>query len=373
VEASDLERLRVAGIYDPTADDAAAQREVLDQLVARGLTLEDILTARRLGTLVLEAFGHLLRAGGRLDLDEVATMSGLPAKLVLRFSRAAGFPDPGPGERRWTAADVEMLTFMRTVADLTGLDVTLHATRTLGTAVSRIAEAEIGLMRSRLEAPLMSSGATWASILSRYFRVIEEFLPASQRAIDGLHRRHLEHLVRRYSGWALPPSALNVLDMTVGFADLVGSTALVQQLDLAGLERAITTFEDRTSDVIAAADATLVKRLGDAVMFVTPFAEVACRVALDLVDAFAHDPVAPPVRVGLAAGHVVALRGDFYGAPVHLAARIVAAAPAATVRVSADVCERVGKRDGLTFGTAGAHTLAGFETPVELYELRRGP
>jgi adenylate cyclase len=216
----------------------------------------------------------------------------------------------------------------------------------------------------------MTSGASPASILSRYLIVIEQFLPASLRAIDALHRRHMEHLARRYSGWALPPSELNVVDVTVGFADLVGSTSLVQHLDLAAFERAITAFEDRTADVIAAADATLVKRLGDAVMFVTPFAEVACRVSLSLVDAFADDAV-PPIRVGLAAGHAVARRGDFYGPVVHLAARIVGAAAPATVLVSPEVRERVGTRDDLAFRDACAHTLAGFDTPIVLHELRR--
>ena len=78
----------------------------------------------------------------------------------------------------------------------------------------------------------------------------------------------------------------------------------------------------------------MVKRLGDGVMFVSTDAETACRLALDLVAAFAPPAPRPPVRVGLAAGPVAALRGDFFGPAVHLAARIVGATPTGTAAVS---------------------------------------
>jgi hypothetical protein len=111
--------------------------------------------------------------------------------------------------------------------------------------------------------------------------------------IDAVHRGHLVHIGRRYTQWALPPSEHNVVDMVIGVADLTQSTALVRGLDLAGLDRALTTFEEVTTDLIAAA-ATLVKRLGDGVMFVTPQADLACALALRLVGAFGDTPAARP-------------------------------------------------------------------------------
>jgi class 3 adenylate cyclase len=369
---SDLERLAAARVYDPAADDAPAQRAILERLAAQGLTVDEIVGEDRLGTLVLRAFGHLIRPGERLTVADVTTQLGLPVDVVLRVWRAWGFPDPAPAERGCTAADADAIGFFRAVADFGDVELALHAARTIGTAMSRVAESEIALVRSHLEAPLQQSGASAASLLSHYANLIEQFLPATLRVLDTLHRHHLEHLARRYSGGALPPSAFNVVDLVVGFADLTGSTAFVQRLDLAGLDRAITVFEDRTSDLIAAAGATLVKRLGDAVMFVVPAPIVACTLALDLVEAFADDPTQPPVKVGLAAGQVVALRGDFYGPVVHLAARVVAAAPAATVLVAPEVRARVAPADvGLAFRPLGAHTLAGFESPVELHALER--
>lgn len=185
------------------------------------------------------------------------------------------------------------------------------------------------------------------------------------RRLDALHRGHLVHVGRRYTGWA-PPSEHNVVDMVLGFADLTQSTALVRRLDLAGLDRALTTFEEVTTDLIAGAGATLMKRLGDGVMFVTPRADVACRLALDLVDAFRDHPTAPPAKVGLTAGEVAALRGDFFGPAGHLVARIVAVAPPASVLAPRGLRDRVA---GAVFRSAGLHSLAGFGEPVELVEL----
>jgi adenylate cyclase len=147
----------------------------------------------------------------------------------------------------------------------------------------------------------------------------------------------------------------------------------VQETDLAGLDRALTTFERVTSDLLAAAGATVVKRLGDGVMFVSPRTLATCRVALDLVDAFRDPAVSPPVRVGLAAGQVAALRGDFFGPAVHLAARIVAAAPPSSVLVSGDVRTRAEGTGDFAFVSAGRHALPGFTEPVELHRLERSP
>jgi len=72
-----------------------------------------------------------------------------------------------------------------------------------------------------------------------------------------------------------------------------------------------------------------------------------------------------------APGQVAALRGDFFGPAVHLAARIVAAAPPSGVLVSGEVRARAQGTGAFTFVTAGAHALAGFGEPIELHRLTR--
>jgi adenylate cyclase len=372
VTERDLERLAEAGVYGPSQEDAAEQRALLERLIAQGLTVDELASAHRLGNLVLRAFGHLIQPGEPRTLDEVAAASGLEPELVLRIRRAWGFPDPSPGERCFSAADAETLGFLHGVLELVGPELTLQLARAVGTAVSRVAEAEIALVRSQFEAPAHARGESGASMLLGYAHVLESLLPAMLRAMDGVHRAQLIHLARRYVAGALPPSALNVVDMVVGFADLTGSTALVQRADLAGLDRAITRFEEVTSDLVARSGATLVKRLGDGVMFVAPRPETAIALALDIVTAFPEGGETLPARVGLAAGHVVALRGDFYGPPAHLAARLADAAAPATVLASAELRARVGPSPvGPAFHPLGTKRLAGFEEPIAVYRVGR--
>src|SRR5262249_60488707 len=148
-----------------------------------------------------------------------------------------------------------------------------------------------------------SRGASVASILLRYRTVLESLLPKVVSTIDAVHRAYLANIARRYVGRAQPPTEHNVVDMVVGFADLTGSTALVRDLDLVRFDRALTAFEDVTTDAIAAAGATLVKRLGDGVMFVTHESGVACTLSRRLVRAFRGRPDLPPGRGGRDGGH----------------------------------------------------------------------
>jgi len=367
--ADQLARLRAAHIYDPDAADAAEQLRLLERLEAQGLGPDALLSADRLGTLVLAAFEHLIRGGRRRTTAEVAAATGRPADELRRIWRAWGFPDPGPDDACWTDDDVAACEFIREAGALAGDDWALAIARAAGTAMSRVAESEVAFVRSRVEAPLVARGAGRATLLVQYERVIGSFLPAAAHVLDTLHRHHLVDFRRRYVT-ALAPSASNVLDVVVGFADVTGSTALVEHLQLGELDRALAVFEERTTDLIARAGATLVKRLGDGVMFVADDAGVACRLALELVDAFPEAEALPPVRVGLASGVTAALRGDYFGPAVHRAARVVGAAAPRTVLVASEVPPRAGGA-GLGFRSVGAQRLAGFDRPVELFRCER--
>jgi len=367
----DLDRLRAAHVYDPNAEDAAEQLALLERLEARGLGPDDLLSAQRLGTIVWAAFEHLIRPGPRRATAEIAHTTGLSMDELRRLWRAWGFPDPAADDACWTETDVDAVGIFRQVTAIAGVDGALAIARAVGTAMSRVAESEVAFVRSKIEAPLHQQQAPWATLLLRYERVIAEFLPAAGKLLDTLHRHHLTEFRRRYA-MALEPSPSNVIDLVVGFADITGSTALVERLQLAELEHGLAVFEERTTDLIARTGATLVKRLGDGVMFVADDATIACRLALDLVAAFPAAEALPPVRVGLAAGVVAALRGDYFGPAVHRAARVVALAAPRTVVVAAEVGARV-EPGALRFESIGARSLAGFDRPVELFECLACP
>ena len=80
----------------------------------------------------------------------------------------------------------------------------------------------------------------------------------------------------------------------------------------------------------------------------------------------------PKLRVGLAFGDVMVRQGDFYGPTVNLAARLVASAEPGTALTDADLHDRLSRvRGGYAFAPAGKYNLAGFDEPVEVFQLLR--
>ena len=136
----------------------------------------------------------------------------------------------------------------------------------------------------------------------------------------------------------------------------------------------LARFEATTGDVIAAAGANVVKRIGDAVMFVTNAPGVACALALELIEACTRERL-PKLRVGLAVGDVIVRQGDFYGPTVNLAARLVASAEPGTALADARAARpaRRACAAGYGFAAAGKFQLPGFDEPVEVFQLLRYP
>jgi class 3 adenylate cyclase len=189
--------------------------------------------------------------------------------------------------------------------------------------------------------------------------------------MDAMHRHHLQAIGRRYSEVNAPTSALNVVQLAVGFADLAGYTSLWYELEPQYLAVMLDRFEATTGDVIAATGANVVKRIGDAVMFVSNAPGVACSLALDLLEACAAAHL-PKLRVAVAFGDVMVRQGDFYGPTVNLAARLVASAEAGTALTDAGLQQRLERvRGGYAFVAAGKYNLAGFAEPVEAFQLLR--
>lgn len=149
---------------------------------------------------------------------------------------------------------------------------------------------------------------------------------------------------------------------TVLFTDIVGSTAMTQQL---GDEAAFALIERHDAIVRAALARNTgreVKHTGDGIMAVFVSTVAAVRCAHEIQKAL-HDDQSLALRVGIAAGEPLERDGDFFGGAVQLAARLCAHAAPREVLVSgavADLC--VGK--DVNFDDLGSVTLKGFATPV---------
>jgi adenylate cyclase len=148
-------------------------------------------------------------------------------------------------------------------------------------------------------------------------------------------RRHLEAAARRRL--LRSDAGGGSAGLVVGFADLVGFTALAQQVSDAELTEVVDQFERLAYDVVVAGGGHVVKMIGDEVMFIVDDPVVAAEIALGLADASRDAAELSDVRVGLALGPVVEREGDAYGPTVNLASRATAIAYPGTVVVSPDL------------------------------------
>ena len=367
-----VDDLVAAGLYDP-ADEAAAERLelfvfLLDEI---GASIPELVRADEQGGLLSFAAFRTLRTGrDGLTFSEAAARGDIDPDIALTLWRGAGFADPRPFERRFGELDVEIFRLFTLLATFVPQEQVLQLMRTMGEAVGRLAEAEVALLRSNIEAPL-AARRKFVEVARTYLEVADAVFPRVAAVMDSMHRHHLQAIGRRYGDVGAPTSALNVVQLAVGFADLAGYTGLWQKLEPQQLAVMLDRFEATTGDVIAAAGANVVKRIGDAVMFVTNAPGIACSLALDLLEACEAAGL-PKLRVGLAFGDVMVRQGDFYGPIVNLAARLVSSADAGTALTDVEMEQRLARvRGGYAFAPAGKLNLAGFVEPVEAFQLLR--
>jgi adenylate cyclase len=299
---------------------------------------------------LLPVVDQLILGEKRLTQDEVIEAGGVDREAARRLWRAIGFPDARPDEPIFSEADVRDLQTLRQLTELgvTDLDVALQLARVIGRSMARIADAHVASLRERVEATLREQGATETEVTEAVTGTLELLLPKLDQFLLNAWRRHLAAATRRSVMATMGAEDEHGPELAVGFADLVGFTAISQQLDEEELARAVGRFEEIAYDAIAERGGRVVKMIGDEVMFVADDVKAAADIALTLAEVYAEDETLPDVRVGLAYGPVLARDGDYFGPTVNLASRIVHIAYAGSTVVSESVRERL--KDDPEFG-----------------------
>jgi adenylate cyclase len=356
---SDLERL---GVYEPSAPGADDRLRLLRRLVQLGASADELVRASRLdglGTLSLDLSTR--PPGETHDLDSFAEGSGLDAGLVRRLWRALGLPVSEAYPPLVTPDAAEAIGVLVGLSDIVGEESALAVARVVGSSTARVAEAVAEALRIAVEVPSLEAGRTYSEVVEEYSTTGHELLPSFLGAVNAAFRRHL--VLTGYQLWSTDEERAAVtLERTVGFVDMVGSTEAQRAGSIAALARTVRQFEELVWDVVAGAGGRVVKLIGDEAMFVVEDPGVGCRVALDLIEISPY-----PVRIGLAAGAVVALYGDYYGETVNLAARLVGVAEPSSVVVSESVRNAAG--DAFAFRPLPARPLKGFSHPVRTFGL----
>jgi adenylate cyclase len=355
------------GLYDPTAD--PMHRPALIRRARQlGMTDDQI---RAAGNVLEEAAVFHVYGTGRDELtgSEVAERAGVDVEVFEKINNALGqFDWDDLSDRRvFSQSDVDILATFAAGTELLGEDGVLRVLAVAGSATARIGDAIISIFLTNAGAPavneddgglaVLEANISAAALLSQ----LGDFLTATLIRYARLSPRPMSETF--LAGAA---SGVDTQDLTIGFADLAGSTTHAENRSLSELNDALDAFEMIARETIQLGKGRVVKFIGDEVMFRTEHPAQACRIALDLIAKVRSDDRLPPLRVGLATGEVLGRDGDYFGSVVNLAARITKLAPLQGVLAEPETALVVDAEDDLVADRLGAIEMQGISEPVEL-------
>lgn len=288
----------------------------------------------------------------RYNAAEVAAETGVTVEQTRRLWRALGFPEHG-GARAFSVSDAEAVSTLVSCVDagLFDFDLAVNLTRAVGQTMARLADWEVGALVHRVDELEQGDEAT-GSRAGSALRLIEELSDPFESLLIYAWRRHLAAAVVRMEAMGAADDDRHSTRLTVGFADIVGFTALSNEISREKVGDMVELFESRCADVITTQGGRVIKSIGDSVLFVSDEAVTGYDIAEGIINVVGRDPRMPDVRVGLASGSVVARLGDVFGPPVNLAARLTA----------------VARRNRIIIDAATAEVL-----PADQFETRRLP
>lgn len=181
-----------------------------------------------------------------------------------------------------------------------------------------------------------------------------------------------------------------IIERTVMFADLRGSTALYESLGNADATSVVTQSVALAGRVVAACGGTVVKTLGDGLMAMFGDSASAVKAADEMHDALERIGnqtgaamisglasrssgnralMAMKLQVAMACGEVVEMAGDFFGDSVNVAARLLAHAGDNETLATSVVVEGLNAIERARFRSLDRMQLRGRAEPVHVYLL----
>mgnify|MGYP002652412424 CR=1 FL=1 len=305
---------------------------------------------------------------GRRDVSRATGASILTAR---RFWHAMGFPLVQDEDALFTEADRTALADVGALVRAGAVDeeLALAMTRALARTMDRLALWQTQLTAeyvagadpvddeaasaTRGPAGLDPETAADAAVL------ITSLADDIEPLVTYVWRRQLAQAVSRMLSDAAPEAESGGMVRAVGFADLVGFTAIVNRLSERELGVLVQRFEVLCSDVVTAHGGRVVKTVGDEVMFQTTTVGTAAAIATDLVAAIGEDDLLPPVRLGMALGAVLPRLGDVFGTTVNRASRLTAVAEPGMILVDDAFAGEIGNVSGFVAVTDRPRELRG--------------
>ncbi|HEX6492232.1 MAG TPA: adenylate cyclase regulatory domain-containing protein [Candidatus Dormibacteraeota bacterium] len=350
-----------------TEAERRTRRRLLRDLLEEGVAREDLLDAVETDRLSLLLTDLILRGGRQYSEKTLKQRTGLTRAQLDEFRRAAGLSPV----REITNADLSAANALARLLEA-GIpaDDIVDVSRTAGQGVSSIARA-ITRIAARV---LVRAGDSELDVSRRYVRAADEFFPLVTALGIYQFRGHLREALRQEAVGRVEREVGGVRGarkMCVAFADLVGFTRLGNRVHADEIGRVAGRLVTLAYE-LAQPPVTIVKTLGDAVMFVSPEPAPLVDCLLRLVDAVdAEGEDFPQLRAGVAYGSAVEVAADWYGHAVNLASRLTAAARPGYVVGTSEVRDATGRQ--FRWSRALPRHLRGVRSPVLVARVRARP
>lgn len=308
-----------------------------------------------------------LLLGGELRYTrlEAIESAGVSEEFARRVWRALGFPDVPDDTVAFTDTDVAALAKVASLrpAGLVDEEIVLRMVRAVGQTMARLSTWQVDLLVEALTDPLEPPDPESVRVI---LENAETHIAELEPLIVHAWRRQLAAAGTRLLTAQEDPA----VRAAVGFADLVAFTRTSRDLDERELGRLVERFEETASDVVAEHGGRVVKTLGDEVLFSAETASAGAEIGLSVAEAVRDDAGIPDVRVGMAYGPVLPLRGDVFGTTVNLASRLTSMARPGTALVDPGLASEVGDDGAYEVSRIRARRAHGLGM-VQPYVLRR--
>jgi adenylate cyclase len=350
---------------------AAAQARVVARMRERGHTLKELKDAGKEGKL---AFGFAEETfadrSPRVPIEEAVERTGLSEALIERIMVILGTPTGR--ERSLSELDVGALERFAAVTDA-GLptQAVLQLARVYAQSVRRIADAEVRLFHLFVHEPMIQDGLSAVEMAEELDGVVRASSPVAVPLFDYLHDRYIRyfmeqdvvgHMEDEFTGI----SELGHIRITLCFIDLTGFTRYTAEEGDAEAFSAIERFTEAVAATLPR-EANIVKSIGDEVMVVSPDPVSLAEWAVGF---FAFFSDRPKPRVGIHYGNAVFRDGDYFGADVNLAHRVVNRAQGGEVLVTGGIADTLVDHEDLELRGIGEARLKGFSEPIALFLAR---
>jgi len=357
-----------------TGGEAGEDREIVETLRALGVEESLIEGAMARGDPIAAVFEQVLSpevAERTVSAEEIERRGGISVQETASLLAAFGIPVPDAGAPMFNEAEAQALVELGKLSGVYPREASVQVARVYGRLLARIAQTEVQLFRIFVEPRLRAEHEDAQLAVSAIRDAFARLLPLSDPLLVGVHRRWVEHQVAQVAVSEAETGAQAPLpgsvDVAFLFCDLKDFTAFVdREGDEAGAD-AIDCF----ADVVVrerGARFRFTKSLGDGMMLA--YADTA-----DAVEAGARiiaampDGDLPRVHASVHRGAAIAREGDYFGASVNLAARVLALAGPGELLVTRVVSEECGEPYG--WERAGAIRVRGVAGLVEVFRLLR--